>query len=72
MEPKRKNTSKHVQVRHFIIFCHTFYHYTAFRGKKESHSHMNHTRETGMRLRADWVKILALDGTRKIQSNYTQ
>lgn len=65
MEPKRKNTSKHVQVCHFIIFCHIFYHYTAFRVKRESHSHMSHTRETWTRLRADWVRILALDGTER-------
>lgn len=24
---------------------------------------MNHTRETGTRLRVDWIKIIALDGT---------
>lgn len=34
---------------------------------------MNHTRETGTRLRVDWIKILALDGTERTkQTKYHQ
>lgn len=74
MEPKRKNTSKHVQVCHFISFCHTVYHDTAFsESKGRATVTMNHTRETGTRLRVDRIKILALDGTgRTKQTKYHQ
>lgn len=58
----------------------TFYHETAFsESKGRATVTMNHTRETGTRLRVDWIKILALDGTErtkqtkyKIPSSYAQ
>lgn len=51
--------------------------HTAFRVREESHSHMNHTQETGMEVKGRSDRLLALDGTErtkkhKVQSRYTQ
>lgn len=75
MEPKRKNTSKHVQVCHFAIFFLRHQINLSFRVKEESHSQMNYTQEVGMDIKGRSDIVISTGWHRKdsiTQSSYKQ